>query len=171
MLKIKDNVEYFHQNMKSTSYAYANILSILFKIPFERSKELICSQFVDRMLKVGGIDITHKSSSLVDPNFLRNCTSANKCIYRLFEGKVKSFHPGIIASRLAKISRNPYKMQSEIIGTWNTPMPKFETTIDTIQEGYIYADDITRKLYRTVYNIDPIRGTILCRETIIKQNE
>lgn len=98
--RIKTNVEHFVKNAKNTAYSYANVLSIVFKIPIERDNKLICSQFVDRMLKLGGIDITKKKSSLVDPNYLRDVSKANKSIYKVFEGKIKSFNAKTIQRRV-----------------------------------------------------------------------
>lgn len=106
--RIKKNVEYFIQNTKSTAYSYINILSIVFKIPVERNNKIICSQFVDRMLKLGGIDVTKKKSSLVDPNYLRNVSKANKNIYKVFEGKIKSFRPSIIAARMKNLGQKAH---------------------------------------------------------------
>lgn len=114
---IYDNVMHFVENVKQTAYSYANILTLIFKIPMEKSNNMICSQFVDRMLKLGGIDVTGKSSSLVDPNYLHRVSKASKTIYKMFEGKVKNFKPKQLYDRtygmLNKISKYKTGIQFE----------------------------------------------------------
>lgn len=102
--KIKDNVDFFISNAKQTAYNYANILAMTFHIPVQDSNNMICSQFVDRMLKLGGIDITKKSSSLVDPNYLHRVSKANKSIYKLYEGTNKNYKPSKIDALINKLS-------------------------------------------------------------------
>ena len=55
-------------------------------------------------------------------------------------------------------------MNSEVIGAWDTPMPKFEMSIDTIQESYASQSPIMRTLYRHIYKVDSITGAMYRRE-------
>ena len=103
--KVKENVEWFIQNSKKTMYHFAGLLTILFKIPNGLNKTLICSEFVDKMLKLGSIDITGKASSMVDPNYLRRCSKARKDIFKIYEGKLKNFRPGVSIARINALNK------------------------------------------------------------------
>ena len=152
--RIKSNVEWFINNAKQTAYSYANILAITFRIPMERENKMICSQFVDRMLKLGGIDITKKSSSLVDPNYLRRASKATKNIYKIFEGKVKSFHPKIIRNRVAQLTHKAKAFtgyMSEFYLRENTCF--YSSYLEIIDELALDVDPNTTlgKIYEHIY--------------------
>ena len=66
-------------------------------MPFKRinlnmSVKMICSQFVDKMLKLANIDITGMDSSKVTPNYLYSCSIGNSKIYKIYEGPAKDFN-------------------------------------------------------------------------------
>ena len=128
---IFNNVMYFVDNVKQTSYSFTNILTMIFRIPYERNNSLICSQFVDRMLKLGGIDITNKKSSLVDPNYLRGVSKSNKNIYKIFEGKVKSYNSRVCYDRVTGLMNK--------ISTYT-----FEATMskDFVRESLFFNDSL-----------------------------
>ena len=151
---IYKNVMWFVENAKKTTYSFANILTIIFKIPYEKSNSLICSQFVDRMLKLGGIDVTGKASSLVDPNYLRRASRARKDIFKVFEGKVKSFSPKAVYNRtmglIHKISK--YKINTRIGDNvvhetiyYSDSLNALYTISDTV------SDPILKQIYETFY--------------------
>ena len=83
---ISTNVDWFIQNQKKTMYGWRNLITYLFKVPFERDHALICSQFVDKMLKLGHIDFTKKTSSLIAPSDLDKAASRSKKIYQIYKG-------------------------------------------------------------------------------------
>lgn len=85
--KLKKNVDFMIKNINKTVYSYLNIvISHLFHIPLEMDRSMVCSQFVDKMLKLADIDITNKNSSLVSPAYLNRMAKSNKKIYKVFEG-------------------------------------------------------------------------------------
>lgn len=88
--KITNKIQYFIDNVKNTGYSFLNIFGIMLNKPIHRDNDMVCSQFVDTMLKIGEKDITDKDSSLVTPKDLY--TKANeKKIYKIFEGKAKDY--------------------------------------------------------------------------------
>lgn len=88
--KLKKQLIYLKDNVDKTRYSFINILSLLVNKPVELANDMICSQFVDRMLKLVDIDITGVSSSLVTPNDIYR--SAVDKIYKLYEGRVDKYN-------------------------------------------------------------------------------
>lgn len=86
LLKVKTKLDYFLLNKNKTKYSLLNILGLLVNKPVELANNMICSQFVDYILKYIDIDITKKHSGLVTPNDLY--ISLNPTIFKLYEGKI-----------------------------------------------------------------------------------
>lgn len=114
--KIKALIESFKKNVTNTAYSYTNILTILFNIPYNTDWNLICSQFVDRCLKVAGIDITKKDSSLVSPANFDKIAKSNNRIYNVYEGLATSYNASKIKRLVNALSRKavPIKEQNSI---------------------------------------------------------
>lgn len=90
--KINENVQSLLYNIKNTTYSSINILLFPFKkINLNRDNTMICSQFVDKMLKLADVDITKIDSSKVTPNYLYNVSIKNSKIYKLYDGTVGDF--------------------------------------------------------------------------------
>lgn len=92
--KIKEELSFYEKNKDATKYNKMNYFNIAFNIPYDTGSEkmqMVCSQFVDYILKLAGIDITNKSSNLVTPANLVNADSNKVNIYVLFEGKIPNY--------------------------------------------------------------------------------
>lgn len=90
---ISSNIQILLNKIDQTRYSFANILTIPFSnINLNRDEKLICSQFVDRMLKLSNIDITNMDSSHVSPNYLYSVAIKNSKIYKVFDGITKNFN-------------------------------------------------------------------------------
>lgn len=89
--KIEAFIETFKNNAEKTSYSYINLITYLFNIPYNKDWSLICSQFVDRCLKAGGIDIIKKDSSVVSPHDLNVALKEERRIYTLYEGLASKY--------------------------------------------------------------------------------
>lgn len=87
---IYDKIIAFINNLKEnpskTKYSYKNLLTYVFNIPYNNDYKMICSQFVDRCLKVAGINISRTDSSLVSPAKLDTVLKNEKKIYHIYEG-------------------------------------------------------------------------------------
>ena len=69
-----------------TRYSYKNLFTYLFNIPYNNDLNMVCSQFVDRCLKLCDIDLTHKDSSLVSPHDIKDVMMSNRSIFTIYEG-------------------------------------------------------------------------------------
>lgn len=91
--KIESTINDFILKKDKTKYNFGNIFNVL----INREKEdpenlsLICSQFVDLVLKIANIDLTNKPSNLVIPQDFYKI-SENPKVYKLFEGFVKDYN-------------------------------------------------------------------------------
>lgn len=104
--KIIERVKMLSDNIEKTAYSVLNILTIPFKnINLNLSNSMICSQFVDSILKMANIDITGKDSSHVTPaDFYKNAT-ANGKIYKVFDGITRDFNSKKIISYINKMRK------------------------------------------------------------------
>ena len=90
---ISNNIQSSLYNIKNSVYSVKNIITLPFKnINLNRSNAMICSQFVDKMLKIANIDITNKDSSKVTPNYLYNISLKNARIYKVYDGSTDDFN-------------------------------------------------------------------------------
>ena len=77
-----------------TKYNFGNLINILFdkaKSNDPENLKLVCSQFVDTVLKIANIDITGKSSNLVTPQDFYY-TSENPKVFKVYEGLAREYN-------------------------------------------------------------------------------
>lgn len=101
--KIKTELDYYIANKKHTHYGYANLFRILKGKVKDSNLNLICTEFVDKLLKSVGIDITHKPSNLVTPKDLANSVESNNKIYTVYKGKTEKYNQKKVDSRVRKL--------------------------------------------------------------------
>ena len=92
--KINVVLKDFIEKRARTRYNFGNLLNILFdrvKSNDPENLKLVCSQFVDTVLKIANIDITGKSSNLVTPQDFYY-TSDQPKVYKVFEGLAKDYN-------------------------------------------------------------------------------
>ena len=90
--KVKEELSFYEKNQANTKYDKGNYFNIVFNIKKDDdSMQMVCSQFVDYILKLAGIDITNKASNLVTPGDLSKTDENAINIYALFEGKIPNY--------------------------------------------------------------------------------
>lgn len=114
--KIEDTFNKYLDNAKNTSYSILNILALPFNAPIKMDFNMICSEFVDNVLKLANIDIIDKASPLVTPNDIYRAYMTNKKIYKVYEGMVKNFKPTTLAKRISNIKKQ-YIKESVLVET------------------------------------------------------
>lgn len=90
-VSIKDKLDYYITNKTDTTYSFLNLLALPFNTVVKMDMSMICSEFVDNLLKLCNINITDKASSLVTPNDFYRASSSNNKIYKIYEGAVKDY--------------------------------------------------------------------------------
>ena len=93
--KIENTIKHFDSIEGKTKYGFGNLINILLNKPTKKSfpdnLSLVCSQFVDTILKLANIDITSKSSNLVIPQDFETTRTSNPKVFKLYEGLAKDY--------------------------------------------------------------------------------
>lgn len=139
MKAIKRNLDYYIDNRDKTTYSRLNIASIVLGVPLNFQFDMVCSQFVDRILKFAKIDITGKDSSLVSPNDFWKASKNNKKMYKVYDGKVGDYKPNkvkaaidrLLASSRTKTIKECVEYLLEAKATYSRPY-----TRDEIRDAY-----------------------------------
>lgn len=100
---LKKNIEYYLNNKSKTHYSKINIFSIVLNKPLNYQYDMVCSQFVDRLLKFINVDIVDKDSSLVSPNDFYRAAATNNKVYKLYDGKVKNYNANKIKAIIDRL--------------------------------------------------------------------
>ena len=92
--KMRKSINYYKTHNDITKYGFKNLINILFNRKKEFTAfdtEMVCSQFVDHILKLCDIDVTGKANNLVIPQDYATIVSKNPKVYRIFEGYGKEY--------------------------------------------------------------------------------
>lgn len=105
--KLKENIEWFKDHAKETAYSFRNIFSFIFNIePDKNDMRMFCSQFVDRLLKLIGVDITGLKSNKVSPAEFKKISTTNNKIYTFYEGLKDKYNPNKLKRLVNRLVRN-----------------------------------------------------------------
>lgn len=129
--KIKTKLDWFLLNKKSLHYSYLNCLTLLFNKVVELNNAMICSQFVDFLMKDIDVDVTHKPSPLVSPNDFYKIDDTNKNIYKVYEGPINKYNYKEIEKLVSKLQ----KTSKPIVESYIPDNIVNELTIKPIQEA------------------------------------
>lgn len=110
------NVQELLYDIKNSKYSIANILALPFKkINLNMTDKMICSQFVDKMLKLANIDLTGADSSKVTPNYLYSMCIGNSKVYKIYEGPVKGFNYKKATKFVDSLSKHPRVLSESVL--------------------------------------------------------
>lgn len=112
---LRDSIEYYKKSRDVTKYGFKNLFNILLNRKKEFTAfdtEMVCSQFVDHILKLCDIDVTGKANNLVIPQDYATIASQNPKVYKIFEGYGKDYID-VNAEKILKdlIEKNGYKIR------------------------------------------------------------
>ena len=156
--KLEDSIRYFISNKNKTKYNFKNLINILRNKAKDNdyyNLSLVCSQFVDTILKLVDINITNKSSNLVIPQDFEDISHPK--VYKLYNGLGRKY--------------NELKVEAKIelmLNTSNVEDIKYSDFVSNIQEysnhvlmykRYRITDnDKANKILQELYNyIDPMK--------------
>ena len=112
LLHIKTKLDWFLLNKKSSHYSYLNCITLVMDKVVELNNTMICSQFVDFLIKDIGVDLTHKSSALVTPNDYTKIDDPN--VYKVYEGPINKYDP----KKVNKLVNKLKKSSKPIVEQW-----------------------------------------------------
>lgn len=101
---LKKNIKWFIEHTKETSYSFLNIIAYGLHLPIQFTNRMVCSQFVDNILKRVGVDVTGKRSSQVSAATFYK--SKSEYIYKCYEGEIKKYKSSILNKNINKIKNN-----------------------------------------------------------------
>lgn len=154
--KLKKVINDLVNNVNKTKYSILNVFGILLNRPIETNHNMVCSQFVDKMMKTIGLDLTNgKNSALVTPVDLYK--SASNKIYKVYEGGIKNFKPNKITKSEKNIKVNEAKLPIEFDSEGNLNINK----IIDIQEEY-------NKSHKLLLNYDKSKNYKAMKEELFK---
>lgn len=154
--KLKKIINDLVNNVNKTKYSILNVFGILLNRPIETNHNMVCSQFVDKMMKTINLDLTNgKNSALVTPVDLYKSTSDK--IYKVYEGGIKDFKPNKITKSEKNIKVNEAKLPIEFDSEGNLNINK----IVDIQEEY-------NKSHKLLLNYDKSKNYKAMKEELFK---
>ena len=136
--KLKNSIDFYEKKNEETKYAFKNLFNILLNKKKEYTPydtEMVCSQFVDQILKLCGIDITGKANNLVTPQDYVTIASENPKVYKIYEGYGKDYVDGKIEANIKNLidSNEDIRYKNEtfdIEGNIGVPLELAIYTID-----------------------------------------
>lgn len=105
--KVKDKLEKILQSFNDikdkTKYGFGNLFNILLNRAIKNGASLamVCSQFVDTILKMVNIDLNGKSSNLVTPQDFMSIKRPK--VFNLYEGLVREFKEKLLQAKEYKL--------------------------------------------------------------------
>lgn len=114
--KLKKKITYYEKNKSKMGYSFINLLTIPLKISYIDKAKMVCSQFVDSMLKLADLDFTGIDSSVVSPGGLNRMMKKYKgTIYKVYTGSPAKYSANKVSEFINKISASTYKTESSIL--------------------------------------------------------
>lgn len=114
--KLKKTIDFFIKNKDRTHYSLQNIGRIVLNKSSDSlySLNMVCSQFVDSILKIVNIDLTGKPSNLVSPSDFEKSATNNK-LFTIFDDKIDKFKSGIIKKKVTSLLSSDLNPEGLII--------------------------------------------------------
>lgn len=145
---MKKNVDWLLKHIDETKYSFINLLAIAFKItPIEGDTREFCSQFVDRMFKLIGVDITGMKSQCVVPGEIFKQSKKNNKIYTVFEDLAKNFKGDKIERTIKQLNKRnlifPAKEGALYSDLYNSFLESYYTIEEIEYEHHIVNNKMT----------------------------
>lgn len=137
--RIRSNVNWYIANYDKCNYSIGNLLLLLVNKAKTKKYQMnmICSQFVDSLFKLVNIDLTGKSSNLVQPQDFRKITD-NSTVYILYDGLAVNYNmpktDKKIRALISKIKRG--KVEDDVNKTMVNP------TLAIVAESSSYYSEL-----------------------------
>ena len=140
--KIKTNINNLYDHIKDTAYSIGNIIMMPFKnIDLDRDYKAICSQFVDKMIKLADIDLTNKSSSKVVPQDFYKNLSNNSKVYKIFDGIREDFNSSKAKALINRLSKKAKaRNESAILQELRLPFKIKDNGDILLKKSFKYVD-------------------------------
>lgn len=144
--RIRAKLDWYIGNARKTKYNIPNLFNIILNRAEESnwSLNMICSQFVDSILRTVNIDLTNKSSNLVAPADFERVK--NNKVYTVYEGLIRDYNKKKVDTLVRAIS-SKRSSQYKIL--------QLEQAVDMM---FKYKDPL---LYKSIYTTNESANTII----------
>jgi hypothetical protein len=155
--KLRQNIRYYTENRNNTKYSLMNLITIPFNIDYRSSMNMVCSQFVDSMLKIADLDLTGKASSLVSPKDIYSKMIRSKTVFKVYNGKIESYKGKNVRELLIKLLHKTFLKEATTVYDFEeyflTELYKL-TNIEEAKDFAIQFDDEGNLLIEKPEKID-----------------
>ena len=140
--KLKQKIEKLKES--HADYSLINLITIPLNINYVDNVKMVCSQFVDSMLKLADVDITKIGSNMVSPGSLNRAVKKKKYqafIYKVFYGSPKKYSAAKVLSYIDSLSKsNAPKTENTLIDSFSCIMEAKEWPIQFDDDGNLLID-------------------------------
>jgi hypothetical protein len=113
---LQSKIKEYSKNKKNLGYSFINLVTIPFKINYIDKTKMVCSQFVDSMLKLADLDITSIGSNMISPGKLNKSIKKYKGdIYKIYTGSPDKYSADKIANFIDKLASSTVEVESNIL--------------------------------------------------------
>jgi len=111
---LQNKIANYRKNKEKSGYSFLNLLTIPFKIDYISNTKMVCSQFVDSMLKLVDLDFTHMASNMISPGELNKKMKMKKykgTIYKIFTGPPSKYSASKVRNALNMLGGSVTKIK------------------------------------------------------------
>lgn len=108
---LEKNIEYYILNQNKTKYSFINLASIPLNVSVGFDMKMVCSEFVDRILKLSNIDFTGKKFTLVTPNDIYTSIKNNSKVYLIYQGALDKLNVNKAVNKIKKLAKSANLLQ------------------------------------------------------------
>ena len=103
--KVKEALDFYHKNKEKTKYSFLNLIYSWLGKPTKNGLNfsLVCSTFVDTLLKHAHINLNDKQTNLVKPDDLKY-TDEKKNYFKVYEGKIINYNAEEVQEKSEKLA-------------------------------------------------------------------
>lgn len=114
--KLKNRITYHQHNKGKHKYSFINLITIPLKINYIDKTKMVCSQFVDSMLKLADLNITGSASQLISPGILNRSLKKYKGdIYKIYTGSPAKYSANKVSEFMNKLATSIVKTESNVL--------------------------------------------------------
>lgn len=132
--KLEQVLNFYMTNKEKTHYSFASIFNLVLNKTKDTSLSLnlICSQFVDVILKAVNLDISGKPSNLVTPGDFDRISNNNSRIFDLFHDFISKYNPSNIKRKVKALLNKKLNYSNFIMTPLGEASPEVNRILDEI---------------------------------------
>lgn len=155
--KMMTEIQRYKDNKKDTSYGFQNFIACLSKKANENTMSMVCSNFVDYMMKIGDISPTKSSYSIMHPGRLRRSIASNKKkrFYNVYKGTIEDYNASKVMLYLSTCNTGAVKLteEDEIDKLSKETQELYKQLVEPYINMEVILEDEVKPVDKSVYEI------------------